>query len=168
MPTRSWTASRTVARDKATPVLGRTPPRPLIARLGGRELALLALGVSVLISLLLTIDVLSSASGRIRSRFEPGDIVDQSYKAPADLTLVDYAATEEQRRRAMEQAPVVYDFDERWGQALRERVDGAFAAARAAARPEEGAQPNERAIWRCAYAAATTTRWESWPTRSTG
>ncbi len=127
--------------EKSNQVLGRTPRAELASRVGGRELAFFALATSVVLSLVLTIDVLSPGPGRIRSRLQPGDIADRSYKAPADLTLVDHAATEEQRRSATEQAPVVYDFDERWGQTLRERIEGAFAAARAAGQPSvEAAQ----------------------------
>ena len=99
-------------------------------RLAGRELAFVGLGASLLISLIITVDLLGSGPGGIR--LEPGDIADRSYKAPADLTLVDHAATEEDRRAALESAPVVYDFDERWGTELRRRIDAAFTAAREA------------------------------------
>jgi putative nucleotidyltransferase with HDIG domain len=70
----------------------------------------------------------------------PGEIADRSYKAPADITILDRQATEELRRGAIEQAPVVYDYDERRSATAREQIRQAFLAGReAAARaPEEG------------------------------
>jgi putative nucleotidyltransferase with HDIG domain len=70
----------------------------------------------------------------------PGEIADRSYKAPADITIPDRQATEELRRAAIEQAPVVYDYDERRSTTAREQIRQAFLAGReAAARtPEEG------------------------------
>jgi putative nucleotidyltransferase with HDIG domain len=122
-----------VARtEKSTATRSRPARAPFESRLGPRQLGLLALAVSVLIALLLTVDVSAPGRGGFGAHLLPGDIADRSYKAPADLTLVDRAATEEHRDAALESAPVVYDYDERSGQELRTRVDAAFSAARAA------------------------------------
>ncbi len=131
-----------MAAEKPQQTLRRPPQAALASRIGPRELALFALAASVLLSLLLTVDLLSSGPG-LRSRISPGDIAEQSYKAPADLTLVDYAATDELRRRATEQAPVVYDHDANWGRSLRERIDAAFSAGRTASRPVEGSAQSD-------------------------
>ena len=116
----------------ANELAARTPGRGfgIRERFAGRELAFVGVGASLLISLIITVDLVGSGPGGVR--LEPGDIADRSYKAPADLTLVDQAATDEHRRAALESAPVVYDFDERWGTELRTRIDAAFSAAREA------------------------------------
>jgi putative nucleotidyltransferase with HDIG domain len=71
------------------------------------------------------------------------EIADRSYKAPADLEILDREATEQLRRAAIDQAPLVYDFDDRRTEAVRERVETAFVAARRAqARAPEEAGPS--------------------------
>ena len=95
-----------------------------------RELVLAAVGASLLISGLLTLDLLPSGlGGRIPL---PGGIADRSYKAPSDIRIVDEEATAEHRRQAAEQAVLVYDFDERRRSEVGERVAAAFTAARQA------------------------------------
>lgn len=126
-----------MARGKRkSPVLSRR--RRVGPRLLERGPALLILGAaaSLALSALLTLDLLTPWPGGITGGVpEVGDPADRSYQSPADLTVVDHRATEERRRAALEQAPVVYDFDDRWGAELRERVAAAFAAARAALAP---------------------------------
>ncbi len=107
-----------------------------------RAILLLAIFASFLISALFTVDLFTAGPAGIGGRLpSAGDIADRSYKALFDITLVDEDATAEHFRVAVEQAPVVYDFDERAGGDLRERLRVAFASAReaAAAEPAEGA-----------------------------
>jgi len=72
---------------------------------------------------------------------EVGEISDRKIKAPDNIEIVDEEATDALRRAAIEQAPVVYDFDERRFEAVQRSVSSAFSAARAARqeppRPEE-------------------------------
>jgi putative nucleotidyltransferase with HDIG domain len=119
-------------QERSNSVIGKGARPGLVERLRGRELLAFAAAGSVLLSLLLTLDLVSPGPRGLGRSLQAGDIADRSYKAPQDLTLVDHAATEDHRRAALEQAPVVYDYDERWGQSLRERIDAAFAQARAA------------------------------------
>lgn len=114
-----------------------------------RAILLLAIFASFLISALFTVDLFTVGPAAIGGRLPTvGDISDRSYKAQFDITLVDEAATAEHQRAALEQAPVVYDHDERAGGDLRERVRAAFAAGRAAqaADPAEGASPADPAF----------------------
>ena len=134
-------------QEKKATLTKRTREQPLRTaqprRARRRELALVAALASAALAVLVTFDLFTEGAGY--GRVQPGDIAERSYKAPDDLTLVDAAATEENRRLAVEQAPVVYDFDERWGQTLSERVVAAFGAARGAARAEEGEEPPDPA-----------------------
>jgi putative nucleotidyltransferase with HDIG domain len=97
----------------------------------------------VLLAVLLTPGVFGIAPGGLGGRIpRVGEIADRSYKAPSDLTILDREATEELRRVAIEQAPVVYDFDDRRSATLGDRIREAFTAARtAAARPPEESGP---------------------------
>jgi hypothetical protein len=107
-----------------------------------RAILLLAIFASFLISALFTVDLFTAGPAGIGGRLPTvGDISDRSHKSPFDITLVDEAATTEQSRVALERAPVVYDFDERAGGDLRERIRTAFVAGRSAevAEPAEGA-----------------------------
>jgi putative nucleotidyltransferase with HDIG domain len=107
-----------------------------------RALLLLGAFASFLISALFTVDLFTAGPAGLGGRLPVvGDISDRSYKAQFDVTLVDEAATEEQRRAALEHAPVVYDHDERASGDLRERVRSAFAAGREA----QAAEPDESA-----------------------
>ncbi len=95
-----------------------------------RELLLIAVVTSLVLSGLLTMDVLPTGVGGLIPRAR--EIADRSYKAPSDIRVVDEAATEAHRREAAEQAVLVYDFDERRWTVLHERVTAAFSEARAA------------------------------------
>jgi len=110
------------------------------------ELLIAGAAASLVLAVLLTLEVLPAGptglGGRVPSA---GDIADRSYKAPSDISVIDRKATEELRRKALEQAPVVYDFDERWGQDVRKRLLGAFEAARVALQGGPDEQPGERA-----------------------
>jgi hypothetical protein len=87
---------------------------------------------------------------------QEGEIADRSYKATVPLAVVDREATEELRRAAAEQAPAIYDFDERRPAQVRETLQTAFAAARAA-RPAERAEPaRPRGAFRQALGEAGT------------
>ena len=116
---------------------------PFRFRLERRSLGLLAAGVgaSLLLSALLTIDLLSSPGlGSSVRTLRVGDISDRDYKAPTEITLVDEQATEQLRRDAVENASVVYDFDERRLEALEARLGPAFLAAREALAAQEGSE----------------------------
>ena len=123
---------------------GFRSPTAALAAHPRRAILLLAVFASFLISALFTVDLFTAGpvgfGGRLPSA---GDIADRSYKALFDITLIDEQATDEHRRVALEQAPVVYDHDERAGGDLRERLRAGFAAARAAsaAEPADGAAP---------------------------
>ena len=114
-----------MARADKGSLLGKGPRSPLLERAGGRSLLVLGLLAALALSALLTIE-LATPGARGFGGLRPGDVAPVSYKAAADVTLVDRAATEELRHTALETAPVVYDFDERWGAAVRSRVDLAF------------------------------------------
>ena len=120
-----------MARDRSTGIFGRRVQGGLRRGLGNRSLLLLALLTSALLAFLLTVDMVSPGPGG-SARLSPGDIADHDYKAPADIEVVDEAATGERRQAAGDSAPVVYDWDKEWGGHLRTRVDAAFEAARAA------------------------------------
>jgi hypothetical protein len=70
-----------------------------------------------------------------------GEIADRKFKAPDNLEIVDEEATAALRRAAVEQAPAIWDFDERRLEAVHHAVSAAFAAARekAGASRTEGA-----------------------------
>ncbi len=107
-----------------------------------RTILLLAIFSSFLISALFTVDLFTAGPAGIGGRLPTlGDISDRSYKSLFDITIVDEAATAEHRRVALEQAPVVYDYDERAGSDLRERIRTAFVAGRSAqaGEPADGA-----------------------------
>jgi putative nucleotidyltransferase with HDIG domain len=95
------------------------------------QLVLSVLVTSLLLGALLTLDLGELGPLPLGGGLpEVGQIADRSYKAPADIQIVDREATEELRRATLEQAPAVYDFDERRGSQLRERIRAAFQAAR--------------------------------------
>jgi putative nucleotidyltransferase with HDIG domain len=116
------------------------------ARIRRWELLAIALGGSAILAAFLTLPLLRSPSiGRLP---RVGDVADRDYKAPVDLTVVDEDATQELRRKAGEQAAVVYDFNERRAELAAERLTRAFAAAADAARsrpapPASGPAPVE-------------------------
>jgi putative nucleotidyltransferase with HDIG domain len=114
-------------------------------RVTQRRQLLAAAGVaSLLLAGILTLEVLPAGPVALGGRPPAaGDIADRSYKAPSDITVIDRKATEEHRRKALEQAPVVYDFDERWGQDVRKRLLEAFEAARGALQAVPDEQPGE-------------------------
>ena len=90
-----------------------------------------ALASSLVLAALLTPGLFGLNSGGLASSVpQVGEIADRSYKAPANVTLLDGEATEELRRSALEQAPVVYDYDNRRAATLRETIEAAFVAAR--------------------------------------
>ncbi len=104
-------------------------------RLERRDLGLIAAGVgaSLLLSALLTLNLLPAPGvGSAGRTPEIGDISDRDYKAPAAITIIDEEATEQLKRDAVENAPVVYDFDERRLEGLQASLGAAFAAAREA------------------------------------
>jgi putative nucleotidyltransferase with HDIG domain len=111
----------------------------------------IALGASLVLSALLTLEPFQMGPVGLRGRLpQPGEIVDRSYKAPADITIVDRVATEELRRAETDKAPTVYDFDERRASAVAERTRAAFEAARQllATQPaKEGAKPDVAATF---------------------
>jgi putative nucleotidyltransferase with HDIG domain len=110
-------------------------------RLARRDLGLIAAGASasLLLSALLTLNLLPAPGvGSAGRTPEVGAISDRDYKAPAAITIVDEEATEQLKRDAVENAPVVYDFDERRLEALGASLGAAFAAAREALLAGEG------------------------------
>ncbi len=116
---------------------------PYRLRLDRGNLGLLAAGVgaSLLLSALLTLDLLPSPGlGSSARTLQVGDISDRDYKAPTEITIVDEQATEQLRRDAVENAPVVYDFDERRLEALEARLGSAFRSAREALAEREGSE----------------------------
>ncbi len=103
-------------------------------RARNRQLILMGALASLVLSGLLTMDLLPTGPVGLGGRLpRPGEIADRSYKAPSDINIVDQHATEEARRAALDQAPVIYDFDERQASVLRENIVAAFVAARSAA-----------------------------------
>jgi len=124
------------------------PGAPAPPRSNRRELVIAALGASLVLSALLTLDVLpTGGTGRIPRL---GEIADRSYKAPSEIRIVDEAATKEHRRAAAEQAVLVYDFDERRRSVLQERVVAAFGNARTALEDtstEEGGKPDPARVF---------------------
>ncbi len=108
---------------------------------GTRNLGLIAAGVgaSLLLSVLLTLSLLPDRGVPSGARTaQVGDISDRDYKAPTAITILDEEATEQLHREAVENAPVVYDFDEARLETLTERLGVAFGAAREAAQVEGG------------------------------
>lgn len=99
----------------------------------GRRSELLAGAVvaSLLISALLTLDLLPFSSLGVSRIPQAGTISNRDYKAPASVSLRDPEATDALRREAIESAPAVYDFDERRADAFVQQIRAAFAAARA-------------------------------------
>ncbi len=144
------------------PAEGHLPdsPRPGGVRTALRRLRksarfCLALGASAVLAAILTLDWSSRSSGLLGAGLpEEGDIADRSYKATVPLELVDQGATEELRRAAGEQAPAIYDFDERRPAQLREQVGAAFAAARAASAAERADPARPRNAFRQALGDA--------------
>jgi putative nucleotidyltransferase with HDIG domain len=96
------------------------------------ELSAIALAGALAISALL---MLPEWFGSPVARRIPqvGEISDRKLKAPDNLEIVDEEATAALRRAAVEQAPAVYDFDERRLTAVQQAVVAAFAAGRASA-----------------------------------
>jgi putative nucleotidyltransferase with HDIG domain len=136
---------------KARLAKSKAPPVDLARRARNREITALGLFASLVLSALLTQDLFPAGFGA--GLAGPGDIADRSYKAPAAVRIVDEEATEELRHKAVERAPLLYDFDERRPAAVRERVTAAFAAARqalAAEPTEEGAKVAPVAAFRAA------------------
>ncbi|MFQ5697741.1 MAG: HD family phosphohydrolase [Myxococcota bacterium] len=121
------------------------------------RLTALAVASSLLVAGLLTLDVFPRGPVGFGGRApQVGQIAERSYKAPADVSIQDVAATEELRRNALSQAPAVYDFDERRAAAVAARVHAAFSAGREAVAQEiaaeEGAEPKGLAAFRDALA----------------
>ena len=136
------------SENKSQPRPARSGARdPEVARPSrNRELVLAALGASLFLSVVLTLDLVSLGPAALIGRTpQPGDIADRSYKAPADITIEDREATDERLQAAIEQAPVVYDLDDRQAASVRERLTLAFLAGRAAIggeiEAEEGPDP---------------------------
>ena len=113
----------------------------LLARLAlarSYPVATAALAASLVVAALLTPELFGLGPVGLTGRLpRVGEIADRSYKAPADIEILDVEATAELRRAAIEQAPVVYDFDERKASALRERMRAAFSAGRASLQSRE-------------------------------
>ncbi len=85
-----------------------------------------------------------------RHRYRLGDVAERDIKAPRDFFIEDKAATEENRRQAVQNVLTVYDYDAELGKKLGARVIQAFAQMRAArpqaskpaeALPEDSTQP---------------------------
>jgi hypothetical protein len=83
---------------------------------------------------------------------EVGEISDRKIKAPDNIEIVDEQATDALRRAAVEQAPAVYDFDERRFELVQRNLTSAFAAARAALHVPRGEEvaPVPGAVFRTA------------------
>lgn len=65
-----------------------------------------------------------------RSSYKLGDVAERDIKAPQDFLIEDQAATEANRRRALEEVLTVYDHDTALLPSLIARVDEAFATLR--------------------------------------
>jgi putative nucleotidyltransferase with HDIG domain len=85
-----------------------------------------------------------------RHRYRLGDVAERDIKAPRDFFIEDKAATEENRRQAVQNVLTVYDYDAELGKKLGARVIQAFAQMRAVrpqaskpaeALPEDSTQP---------------------------
>jgi hypothetical protein len=118
------------APKAALPGEAKRARRPLAAE----ESRLLgaALGASLLLAALLTIEVLPSGARTVGRLPDVGDIADHDYKALGEIAVVDEAATQAERERLLEQVPAIYDFDERAQGAGRELIRRAFETARRA------------------------------------
>src|SRR5262245_13537305 len=105
--------------------------RPQAPERHNARLTQIALGGALLISALL---MLPQWFGSPVARRIPavGEISDRDLKAPDNLEVVDEEATAALRRASTEQAPAVYDFDERRPESVQQSVSAAFTAARAA------------------------------------
>jgi putative nucleotidyltransferase with HDIG domain len=115
-------------------------PARLERRRRRRLMSAIAVGASLVLAAILTIELLPVGPLPMRGGLpEEGEIAEVSYKAPADIRIVDRDATEELRRAAVEQAPAIYDFDERRALAMTEQIRAGFQAARAAV-PAEGSE----------------------------
>ncbi|MFI5317359.1 MAG: HD family phosphohydrolase [Myxococcota bacterium] len=113
-------------------------------RAGGWPLVFGALAACLILSALLTLEILPAPVGGLSVGMPvAGEIADHDEKAPFALTIVDPLATERLRREASDSAPVVYDFDDKRPATLRESVSNAFGAARLvrANSPKRGAPP---------------------------
>jgi putative nucleotidyltransferase with HDIG domain len=145
-----------VAKQESKPRAGAKSTAPDDARqLRARRRGLLitiVFGASLLLSALLTLDPFQLGPVGLRGGLpQAGEIADRSYKAPADITIVDEVATEELRRAETDQAPAVYDFDERRASVVAERIHTAFEVARqlvAGGPAEEGAKPDPAPAFR--------------------
>jgi len=116
---------------------------PAEERAGGPSLWIGALAASLVLSALLTLEILPAVGGLALGVPAAGDIADHDEKAPFAMNVVDPVATERLRREASDAAPLVYDFDDKRSGALRESIVAAFGAARAVhpAPPTRGATP---------------------------
>ncbi len=80
-----------------------------------------------------------------RHRYRLGDVAERDIKAPRDFFIEDQAATETNRRQAVQNVLTVYDYDAELGKKLGARVIQAFAQMRAArqqATPPAEPQPD--------------------------
>ena len=136
MPKSDSRALRSAAKSAAVPAEERA---------GGPTLLVGALAASLVLSALLTLEILPAVGGLAVGVPAPGDIADHDEKAPFAMNVVDPVATERLRREASDAAPLVYDFDDKRSGALRESIAQAFAAARAVRPPARGAAPDPNA-----------------------
>lgn len=102
-----------------------------LSRLGqmGRQLANRKGAILVVVSLAISF-VLSPHLGFMVKRYQPGDVVGKDLKAPLDLMVEDWQATEKRRAEATNQVPAIYDLDLHIISQLEGRIVSAFAQAR--------------------------------------
>jgi putative nucleotidyltransferase with HDIG domain len=89
--------------------------------------AVVLLGVSLIASFLLTPSFTSYVP-----TYRLGDIADRNIKSKRDFLIEDTEATAKKRDEAVQQSPLVYDFDENVAQQMQQRVEAAFQTAREA------------------------------------
>jgi hypothetical protein len=92
-----------------------------------------AVAASLVISLAQSFSWLPSPGAGSDARV--GDVAQVPIKAPADLSIVDREATEQERLAALAAAPAIYDYNDSSEQEIRARYTAAFAAAQAAREP---------------------------------
>jgi len=82
-------------------------------------------GVSLLVAFMVT-----PSFNVTTTHYRVGDVADRNIKAPRDLLIEDEEATLKKRQEAVEEAPVVYDFDEHVATEALKRLRQAFASMR--------------------------------------
>ena len=111
---------RRLFRPRRDPASGKKSARPKNHDLYGK--ILLLLGFSLTAAL-----ILYPRPQEKVFPYQVGDIANHDVKATQDLLIEDAESTAKRRQELLDEVPMVYDFDDRIGEALRSRLHQAFA-----------------------------------------